>query len=143
MPVRAISVVAALAAAIVLGPPASATAPKRCAGIHGYRVSASSVSCTFATSWVSKLTHRAQVPAGWTCNANGSVSVLHVAFTIGGTCYTGSASSPLKLFRWNVVTSGGQTPPFVGDPTVTTTSGSPAPHPKTVQLYSGGASSSS
>jgi hypothetical protein len=153
MPVRGILVFAVLAAAVVVGPAASAPAvnAKLCRDATGapfafsvgdshysgssYRVSAASVPCAFATSWVSKLTHRVpakgqvvlktlQGPAGWTCKASGTVSVLRLALTISGTCFTGSAASPLKLFQWSADTRSGQTPPIVLDPTVTTGSGS-------------------
>jgi hypothetical protein len=180
MPIRSILVFAVLAAAVVAGPAVSApaTSAKPCRDATGapfafsvgdshysgstYRVSTTSVSCAFATSWVSKLTHRVpakghvvlkslQGPAGWTCKASGSVSVLHLAFTVSGSCFTGSAASPLKLFQWSADTRTGQTPPLVLDPTVTTGSGSAsanaggssAPPTTATKQMTGGVTSSS
>jgi hypothetical protein len=165
---RAISVLAALTAAVVAGPAASASTTQSCRDATGapfafsvgashysgssYRVSASSVSCAFATSWVSKLTHRTPVkgqivlralagPAGWTCKADGGASTLHLALTVSGSCYRGSAARPLKLFEWTADTRGGQTPPVVLDPTVTT--GSSVPPSTATKQMAGGVTSSS
>lgn len=88
-----------------------------------YRVSATNVACSFAQTWVSRLTKstpsekaqpggmKAMVgPSGWTCKGAGYSAVRIKPPTISGSCSAGGSS---KQFHWGIDASNAQTPPVV------------------------------
>lgn len=90
-----------------------------------YRVTVTNVDCSFARTWVSKLTrtasgpahlaatHKMTGPSGWKCVGGGTPSAGHSSPTITGTCSVGSSGDPSKQFHWNIDAGQAKQPPVV------------------------------
>lgn len=131
MHARLIPVVVVGAALLAAAQTSAALTPKICtdaAGAHfnftnqghhfsggHYQVMAAKVSCSFADSWTSKLTHAtpgkpqpdggnrlSDGPAGWKCEGKSYTYTQHKPPTISGECYTGSLLNPTKYFHWGI-----------------------------------------
>jgi hypothetical protein len=90
-----------------------------------YRVTATNVDCSFARTWVTKLTrsapskphavrsHAISGPQGWKCAGAGTPASGRSSPTITGTCSVGSTASPSMQFHWNIDVGQANVPPVV------------------------------